>query len=58
MLFLGEGGGKDVVQALAWLRLSATLGNEQAAATARIVAKNMTPDELARAEAAFKGSAK
>ncbi|MES2898178.1 MAG: SEL1-like repeat protein [Pseudomonadota bacterium] len=58
MLFLGEGGGKDVVQALAWLRLSATLGNEQAAATAKIVAKNMTPDELARAETAFKGGTK
>ncbi|PWF47814.1 SEL1-like repeat protein [Massilia glaciei] len=58
MLYLGEGGAKDPVQALAWLRLSAKLGNEQAANTARIVEKRMTPEDVARAEAVFKGGAK
>lgn len=58
MLFLGEGGGKDPVQALAWLRLSAKLGNEQAASHAAIIEKRLTPAELARADAVFKAEAK
>ncbi|MES3024822.1 MAG: tetratricopeptide repeat protein [Pseudomonadota bacterium] len=58
MLFHGEGGGKDPVQALAWLRLSAQLGNEQAATSAKIIEKRLTPEDLARADAVFKGAVK
>lgn len=58
MLFRGEGGGKDPVQALAWLRLSAKLGNEQAAHHARIIEKLLTSEDIARADAVFKSGAK
>lgn len=58
MLFQGEGGGKDPVQALAWFRLSASLGNEQAASNAKVIEKRLTPEELARADAAFKAGIK
>lgn len=58
MLFRGEGGNKDPVQALAWLRLSASLGNEQAAGNAKIIEKRLAPDELARADAVFKTGTK
>ena len=54
MLFRGEGGGKDPVQALAWLRLSAKLGNEVAAKNAKIIEKQLTPEDLVRADAVFK----
>ena len=58
MLFRGEGGGKDPVQALAWLRLSASLGNEQAANNARIIEKLLTPEDRARADAVLKAGSK
>jgi TPR repeat protein len=58
MLLNGEGGGKDPVQALAWMRLAASLGNEHAASSAKIIEKRLTPAEVARADAVFntKGS--
>lgn len=58
MLFRGEGGNKDPVQALAWLRLSASLGNEQAASNARIIEKGLTPEDLARVDAVLQTGVK
>jgi TPR repeat protein len=55
MLYRGEGGAKDKVQALAWLKLGSKLGNEQAAKGAAAMEKSLTPEERARADAVVKG---
>ena len=51
MLYRGEGGVRDPVQALSWLRLGAKLGNAQAVQGALVMEKSLAPDELARVNA-------
>lgn len=53
MLFKGEGGDKDLVQAYLWLRLAGTLGNAQAKATVKMVEARLTPEQRAQAESAL-----
>lgn len=51
MLFKGEGGERDLVQAYSWLRIAARLGHPSALSMAAMLEKQMTPAQKAKADA-------
>jgi TPR repeat protein len=51
MLFQGEGGERDLVQAYSWLRLAARLGHPKAPSMAAMLEKQLTPAQKAKADA-------
>jgi TPR repeat protein len=49
MYYSGNGVPQDYIQAHMWLNLAASEGNETASQDREILAKSMTPDQLAEA---------
>ncbi len=58
MLFKGEGGVADLVQAYVWLKLAEQLGDARAPAMAALVEKRLTPEQRGQADAVLKPKAR